>query len=61
MSTPRLLSTREVARRLSVDTRTVHRMVKSGRLTPALKVPGYRGALLFDPDVVPELEETDES
>lgn len=44
---PQLIPTAEAARRLGVDVRTVHRWVKSGRLTPAVKTPGLRGALLF--------------
>ena len=49
MSNTRLLPTRDVARRLGVHARTVHRMVKDGRLTPAFTAPGYRGDHLFDP------------
>ena len=43
-----LLPTSEVARRLGVSVWTVHRWTDAGRIAPALKAPGLRGALLFD-------------
>ena len=43
------LTTAEVADRLGCDTRTVARHVERGNLTPAMKLPGLRGAYLFDP------------
>lgn len=46
-TTPDMIPTAEVARIYGCDVRTVHRLVKRGRLTPALKAPGLRGALLF--------------
>lgn len=49
MPTNELMPTAVVARRLGVHVRTVHRFVKAGQITPAVKVPGHRGALLFDP------------
>jgi len=45
--TPDLLPTSEVASIYGCDVRTVHRLVERGRLTPAIKAPGKRGALLF--------------
>lgn len=47
MTHPDLLPTSEVARIYGCDVRTVHRMVAKGTLTPAIKAPGLRGALLF--------------
>lgn len=49
MSSPdEYLSTPQVARELHVSTRTVHRMVTAGTLTPALTAPGGpHGAFLF--------------
>lgn len=44
-----LLTSREVAQELGRDIRTVHRMVQRGDLRPVMQVPGYRGALLFNP------------
>lgn len=46
-TTPDLIPTAEVARIYGCDVRTVHRMVARGVLTPAIKAPGKRGALLF--------------
>lgn len=43
-----LIPTKQAAKLLGVDVRTVHRMVDSGRLTPTLKIPGRTGACLFD-------------
>ena len=45
--TDTLLTTAQVAQRLGVDVRTVHRWVKRGDLVPALKAPGIRGPLFF--------------
>jgi predicted site-specific integrase-resolvase len=42
-----LIPTAEVAERLGRDVRTIHRWVDAGRLKPALKTPGLRGALMF--------------
>jgi len=52
MPSPELISTSDVAERLGVDVRTVHRMVADGRLTPLVKAPGMRGAYMFDPAVL---------
>lgn len=38
----------EVAEKYQVAVRTVHRRVKAGHLKPARKLPGLRGAYLFD-------------
>lgn len=43
-----LILTADVATLLGVHVRTVHRLVESGRLKPTLKVPGPKGAYLFD-------------
>jgi excisionase family DNA binding protein len=44
-----LIGTAEVARVLGKSTRTVHRMVADGRLTPTMIAPGgYVGTWLFD-------------
>lgn len=44
-----LLTSPEVATRLGRSIRTVHRLVISGQLVPAQKLPGPNGAFLFDP------------
>lgn len=43
-----LITTAQAAAILGVHVGTVSRMVASGRLSPALKVPGKTGAFLFD-------------
>ena len=47
MTHPDLIPTAEVAAIYGCDVRTVHRLVERGRLTPAIKAPGKRGALMF--------------
>lgn len=47
MAQQEFMSAREVANVLGVDIRTVHRMAKDGRLTPAHQGPGLRSPLLF--------------
>lgn len=42
-----LLTTAELADRWGVSVRTIHRKVETGELTPAVKLPGLRGAYLF--------------
>ena len=50
MSTTELLSSPQVAAILGKSARTVHRLVESGELIPALKAPGGpNGAYLFNP------------
>ena len=44
-----LMTTAAVAERLGVDVSTVARWVQAGRIPVAVKVPGLRGARLFDP------------
>lgn len=52
MSNTELLSTRDVAEQLSLSTRQVARLVDAGKLEPATKAPGKRGAFLFEPHAV---------
>lgn len=42
-----MLTTQEMAARLGVSVRTIHRMVAAGTLTPARKLPGRTGGYLF--------------
>jgi excisionase family DNA binding protein len=46
------MATREVAARLGVSVATVNRMAKDGRLVPAVRMPGTRGAQLYERDKV---------
>lgn len=48
-NSPELVTTAEVADRLGCDVRTVHRMVRTGRLTPVQKLPGRTGSYVFSP------------
>lgn len=47
-----LITTSDVRDLLGCSVRTVHRLVASGDLAPALKLPGPNGAFLFDPEAV---------
>lgn len=47
MSNVDFLTTADVADRLGVSVRQVARMVDSGALRPAVKLPGLRGPFLF--------------
>lgn len=44
-----LIGTTEAAQRLGVDRSTFFRWVQTGKVQPAVKMPGRTGALLFDP------------
>jgi len=50
-----LATTSDLARALGCDVRTIHRMVADGRLAPIQKMPGKRGAYLFDAEDVADL------
>jgi DNA-binding transcriptional MerR regulator len=47
MSEP--ITSRQAAEVAGTTVTTINRWVASGRLTPVIEVPGYRGARLFDP------------
>ena len=50
-----LLTAAQVAEMAGVARRTVTRWVEKGKLTPALRLPGETGALLFAPGDVDAL------
>lgn len=50
MTNTELLTTAQVAALKGVSVRTVARWVETGKLTPAVKIPGRTGAYLFTPD-----------
>jgi len=50
--TKTLLSSTEVARRLGVSIKTVHRLARAGQIPGAQKLPGRTGAFIFDPDML---------
>lgn len=47
-----LRTSAEAASALTVDRATVTRWVQSGRLVPALKLPGLRGAYMFTDEAI---------
>lgn len=47
MPTTPLLSSAEVCDRLQIERSTLSRWVNAGRIEPAQKLPGIRGAYLF--------------
>lgn len=47
-----LRTSAEAASALTVDRATVTRWVQSGRLVPALKLPGLRGAYVFTDEAI---------
>lgn len=49
-----LLTTPQVAQRLGVSPRTVHRLVAADRLPVAQRLDGPNGAFLYDPAAVDE-------
>lgn len=42
---------------LGLDRSTLTRWVKDGKIQPAMTVPGYKGAYLFDPEAIREIVE----
>lgn len=52
-----LMTSRQVAAEVGKTVETVNQWVRTGRLTPALVVPGYHGARLFDPASVEALRQ----
>lgn len=47
-----LLPSASVCEALSIDRSTLSRWVQIGRITPAIKAPGARGAFFFAPEEV---------
>lgn len=56
MTNPSLLTSAEAARQLNIDRSTLSRWVADGKVTPALKAPGLRGAYFFDSAEVERLK-----
>lgn len=50
-----LLTSAEVCERLGIDRSTLSRWVQVGRIQPAVKMPGIRGAFLFEPRAIEAL------
>ena len=53
MTTPNLLTSTEVCDRLGIDRSTLSRWVAAERIRPEMKMPGIRGAFLFDAATLP--------
>ncbi|KKO87258.1 hypothetical protein VH15_05880 [Corynebacterium ulcerans] len=51
----KLLTTAAVAKILGLPHSTVTWRARTGRLTPAMKLPGINGAYLFDPREIEQL------
>lgn len=51
-NSPNLLPSADVCAELHIDRSTLSRWVAMGRITPAIKLPGLRGAFMFDADEV---------
>jgi excisionase family DNA binding protein len=50
------LTSKEAAERLGMSLRTFLRRVEEGAITPTHKLPGTRGAFLFDADSIDRLK-----
>jgi excisionase family DNA binding protein len=61
MTTGRYLTTAHIAYLFGVHPRTVSRWVRSGRLSYVAKLPGKRGAYLFDPEVIHDIARRQEA
>lgn len=53
-----LITTAEAVEQLNIDRSTLTRWVASGRIQPAQKLPGLRGAYLFNADEVERVKAT---
>ncbi|NQD40570.1 helix-turn-helix domain-containing protein [Glutamicibacter halophytocola] len=53
------VATADAAKRLDLSTRQIARMVADGRLTPAFKAPGIRGAYIFDVEEIERVAKGD--
>lgn len=53
-----LMTSAQVAQRLNVSLRTVHRLVSNDKLIPAQQLPGPNGAYLFDQAAVDAIRGT---
>jgi hypothetical protein len=52
-----MITTAEAAQQLGVDVAKFHRLVAKHRIDPARKLPGIRGAMLWNPDDIATITE----
>jgi hypothetical protein len=52
-----MLTTAEAADQLGIDVAKFHRLVAKHRIDPARKLPGIRGAMLWNPDDIAAITE----
>jgi hypothetical protein len=52
-----MITTAEAAQQLGVDVAKFHRLVAKHRIDPARKLPGIRGAMLWNPDDIAAITE----
>ena len=57
--TDSLMTSAAVCEELNIDRSTLSRWVAAGRISPAAKLPGIRGAFLFDPSEVERVKAVD--
>jgi predicted site-specific integrase-resolvase len=60
MGTPEgghLLASVQVCKQVGIDRSTLSRYVQLGRITPAMRLPGKTGSMLFDPADVEALND----
>jgi hypothetical protein len=50
-----MITTAEAAQQLGVDVAKFHRLVAKHRIDPIRKLPGIRGAMLWNPDAITQL------
>lgn len=50
------MASQAVCEKLHIDRSTLSRWVSSGKIAPAMRLPGRTGAFLFDPEDVARLE-----
>jgi predicted site-specific integrase-resolvase len=55
MANANLIGSAKACQTLAIDKSTLSRWVASGVITPAIKLPGKNGAMLFDPQDVTRL------
>ena len=57
IETPQMIGSADVCKRLKIDRSTLSRWVALGRISPAMRLPGPTGAMLFHPQDVEALRE----